>query len=748
MKHPAGADAGEAGALSAQHFALGLRSHGAGQLAVAEQHYRAALSLDPNHADSLHCLGLIALQTGRHALAIDMIGQAIARNDRHPDWHYHLAVACQSVGRSDEAAAHYGKALALKPDLVDAHFNLGLMAMLEGRGDQAMARFRQVLALEPRHAQAHNNIGNLLAMAGKLDEAAATFQAVIDSNPAFVEAYENLARTLLLRGRAAEGISALANGFRVGPTPGMKDLFVKCVQQLRVAPDDPDFRVFLLRALSEPWARPSELAGACARVIKSNRWIAECIARAGQAWSRLPSAIELYGPDGIAAVAGDPLLLCLLEATPVTDAELERFLTAARTALLSLATSEAADIDDHALKFFAALAQQCFINEYVFAVTDDELARAHELRDRIAAALPSGDAIPLIWPVAVAAYVPLHTLRHAPALLERNWPDAIRVMLIQQVREPAEECNERELIRRLTPIEDRVSLQVQAQYEQNPYPRWVRIPPPAPRASLEEHLRVYFPSAPFRGPGKGGRIDILVAGCGTGQHAIELAQQFAQARILALDLSLGSLAYARRKTREAGLANIEYVQGDILQIGSLGRSFDLIEASGVLHHMADPLAGWRALLSVLRPGGFMDIGLYSDRAREAVVGAREQIAAQGLRPLPEDIRRFRQQIVDLDDGAPLKTLVNSADFFTVSACRDLLFHVQEHRYSLPDIDGLLRELRLNFLGFDLPDATLRRYAQRFPEDAAMTRLDLWHVFETENPYTFRGMYQFWVQRGN
>lgn len=748
MKYPSGAEAGKTGALSAQHFALGMRSHRSGQLAVAEQHYRNALSFDPNHADSLFCLGLVALQTGRYALAIEMIGQAIALNDRQPDWHYHLAVACQSLGRSKEAAAHYGQALTLKPDLVDAHFNMGLMDMLDGRADEAMARFRQVLALDPKHAQARNNIGNLLAIAGELDKAAAIYQAVIDTSPTFVEAYENLARTFLLRGQPANGVAVLANGFRVGSTPGMKGLFVKCAQQLRVVDDDPSLRAFLLRAISDPWARPSELAGVSARVLKSNRKISDCISRVCQAWPRPLPAEDLFGPAGLTEVAGDPLLLCLLESTPVTDVELERFLSAARSALLSHATTGTAEIDDRFLKFFAALARQCFINEYVFAVTDDELACVHALRDRVDAALQNGGTIPALWLVAVAAYVPLHTLLNAPALPERSLPEAIRPLLVQQVREPQEERSDRELIRRLAPIEDRVSMSVQAQYEQNPYPRWVRIPPPVPRASLEEHLRVYFPSAPFRSLGKGGRIEILVAGCGTGQHAIELAQQFAQARILAVDLSLSSLAYARRKTREAGLTNIEYVQGDILRIGATGRSFDLIEASGVLHHMADPLAGWRALMSVLRPGGFMDIGLYSERAREAVVGARAQIAAQGYRPIPEDIRRFRQHIIGLDDGAPLKSLVNSADFFTVSACRDLLFHVQEHRYSLPEIGALLGEHRLRFLGFDLPDATLRRYVQRFPEDATMTRLDLWHVFETENPYTFRGMYQFWVQREN
>ena len=75
--------------------------------------------------------------------------------------------------------------------------------------------------------------------------------------------------------------------------------------------------------------------------------------------------------------------------------------------------------------------------------------------------------------------------------------------------------------------------------------------------------------------------------------------------MLAVDLSLSSLCYAKRKTRELGLTNITYAQADILRLGTLPRRFDVIESSGVLHHLADPLAGWRVLLSLLRPGGFM-----------------------------------------------------------------------------------------------------------------------------------------------
>lgn len=124
-----------------------------------------------------------------------------------------------------------------------------------------------------------------------------------------------------------------------------------------------------------------------------------------------------------------------------------------------------------------------------------------------------------------------------------------------------------------------------------------------------------------------------------------------------------SLAYARRKTRELGLRNIDYAQADILELGSIGRTFDSIESVGVLHHLAEPLAGWRVLVSLLRPGGTMRIGLYSHLARRVIVEARDRIAARNYRATTEDIRRCRQDI--LREADKWKPLIGAKDFYSM-----------------------------------------------------------------------------------
>jgi SAM-dependent methyltransferase len=356
--------------------------------------------------------------------------------------------------------------------------------------------------------------------------------------------------------------------------------------------------------------------------------------------------------------------------------------------------------------------------------------------------------LPPLWLVAVAAYGPLHSLPEAKSLLARDWPPAVKSLLTQQVREPEDEAQMRSSIPTLTTIDNPVSVAVRQQYEDNPYPRWVKTPIGVAPETVQGYLRGLFPTREFRCALDSGGCDILVAGCGTGQHAIDVALRFKEARVLAIDLSLASLCYAKRQTRALGLANIDYAQADILNAGSLGRNFDIIEAAGVLHHLDDPMEGWRALISLLRPSGFMYVALYSELARQGVAAVRAFIAERGYQRTAADIRRFRQDLVTLDHDLPLEILLTSPDFFSTSGCRDLLFHAQEHRMTIPRIKSFLRDNNLKLLGFQLDAEVVELLRHHFPAHDAANDLDLLHVFETENPQTFSTMYHFWVQKAD
>jgi Flp pilus assembly protein TadD/2-polyprenyl-3-methyl-5-hydroxy-6-metoxy-1,4-benzoquinol methylase len=813
-----------------------VRLHQAGQLNQAAALYRQVLNGDPNSADALHLLGMVALQQGEARTASELIASAIVLNDRQAPYHAHLALALQTLGDMEGAVAGYRRALALNPDDPDTYNNMGNALAAQNRLEEAVAALRRALALQPGNAVAHNNLGTVqrsmelwdeaeasfrkaaelqpgfagafinlgnlhrergdlpgaencyrraLALAprdtaahcglgltlwqlGRHDEALANYQAVLAIDPDHPETLLNLAiarckegaleesealavRALtarprdtdilnhlasvrLARGDGAGAMEMIGRSLAVRETPRARKLFVELVRRFDWSGDD-DMRRIMIRALTEPWDRPGVIAQAAARLIRSHPAIGPLVARAAAAWPQQLSLAQLLGDAGFAPMADDALLLALLTSAPNTDIALERFLTLLRGAMLRELAQNSAPAPQ-AEHFAAALAQQCFINEYVFLPGTDEVAGARALAEK-------ADITPMQL-LLVAAYIPLHILPDAERLLQRSWPAAVEAVLTQQLREPLQEQRLRADIPRLTGIENPVSRLVQNQYEENPYPRWVRPAPETP-STIANFLSSKFPQSRFERPAAGAIKDILIAGCGTGQCAIAKAQRYGAGYMLAVDLSLASLAYARRKSEELDL-EIAYAQADILELAATGRQFDLIESLGVLHHLADPFAGWRALLSLLRPGGFMLLGLYSEMARRPVMAARALIKERQLGDRADDIRRFRQDLIREGDPRAYASVLESEDFFSLSACRDLLFHVQEQRLTLGQIAGFLQSHNLLLLGFELDDAVLAQYRQRFPQDRAATDLASWQAFEADHPSLFGGMYIFWVQK--
>ena len=492
-------------------------------------------------------------------------------------------------------------------------------------------------------------------------------------------AHAQLSARQLAEGAHGAALESIATALRLAP--GLAPLWAQFSDLIRYFnlrhPVPPPVRELLSQALEHPAVDPGNLV-------------------------RPITSLALSRPAGTAF--DEPLLLRLLEDVVIRDASLERLITDTRRRMLD---------ETLPLPVMTAVAHQCFNTEYVFDETEEERAKVDRLRE----AILSGTGVADDRYAAYAAYRPLSTLN-------RGVP--IASLFRRQVLEPQEERRLAAGIPTLSGAQTAVSAEVQAQYEANPYPRWVRTQSSYATAPIEQTVTA-----------------VLVAGCGTGQNAITTARRFAGAHVLAVDFSRASLAYAQRKTLELGIDDIEYRQADILALGGLAERFDLIECSGVLHHMEDPFAGWRALAALRKPGGFMRIGLYSEAGRKSVVRARALIAAEGLKPDAAGIRACRAAIRARADDALLATLARNEDFYSMSGCRDLLFHVQEHRFDLPQIESTLQRLGLRFLGFEFPDSgeTMARYQSRFRNE-----LDLqnWHRFEHEFPDTFARMYQFWV----
>jgi 2-polyprenyl-3-methyl-5-hydroxy-6-metoxy-1,4-benzoquinol methylase len=639
------------------------------------------------------------------------------------------------VGQFTEAENCYRKVLAIDPNHFDGLHLLGVVAHQVGRSDLAARLIGKAIALHD-HDRALNNHGP-----------AHPTRATVPRHD-LAAAHSNLGLVLRTLGDLPAALKAIQRSLHIAETENAKLLFVGCLRNLTFVPDEIDLRENLARALAEPWGRPADLARFAAKLVKCSSTIGACLRQIAATWPRVPDSHELFSRTELLELCGDQLLCRLLETTIVCDLELERLLTLLRPMALAAAFRD----DDRqafaqgGLRFFCAVAQQCFINEYIFSWTDEEKLQAESLLARLVETLVAGAFLPEPLLVAGAAYFPLASLPQADLLIKRRWSPPVAELVARQVREVLEERRLYASIPRLTAVDDDVSLTVKEQYEESPYPRWIKASPVG-KTTIEAHMRQLFPLSNIHNAVKTGGAEILIAGCGTGQHSIETARRFPGARILAIDLSLSSLCYAQRKTRELGLKNLEYGQADILKLQSIRRSFDVIEAVGVLHHLAEPMAGWRLLLSLLRPGGFMRIGLYSKLARQDIAVVRNFIAQRGYGPTTEDIRRCRHELASLGGTAPLSTAANSRDFFTTSSCRDLLFHVQEHQFTLPQIDDFLRENRLEFLGFELPSGgVLQSFRQFSPDVGTMTDLKVWHNFELKHPSVFTGMYQFWIRK--
>ncbi|MBB1178188.1 hypothetical protein DSM05_03340 [Pseudomonas sp. FW305-3-2-15-E-TSA4] len=421
--------------------------------------------------------------------------------------------------------------------------------------------------------------------------------------------------------------------------------------------------------------------------------------------------------DGSASMLSDmgrdPLWLAFLTRCVNVSPAMETRLETVRDALVEMLTE--GDRPDPAIGvLIAALGVSGFASEYVASARQAEGA-------------------------AAILYRP-----PAPADLSALGEGEIQAQLIRRaVDEPARERDLARTVPAFTPHGgDAVSEAVKDQYEANPYPRWSAPPSPRPRP-LREVVSV-LPGLDRKAFGD--RVEtMLIAGCGTGFEPIDLARMDPSLAITAMDLSRASLAHGMRVAEDLGLTQIRFVQGDILKLDQVQARFDVITSTGVIHHMARPEDGLARLAGVLRPGGAVRLGLYSERARAVVRAAHDLIRERAWTPVETDIRAFRAHVLALPEGEPLAALRESADFYSLSGCRDLVFHVQEHRYTPPLLGELIAGAGLRLVGFEASAEAKAAFATAFGR-ADPLDLQLWDQLETRQPRLFAGMYHLWAQR--
>lgn len=440
-------------------------------------------------------------------------------------------------------------------------------------------------------------------------------------------------------------------------------------------------------------------------------------------------------------ISKDALFLKCLTRFYFTDALFERLLITIRKSVL-LACSQTLQIDKELVSLIDAIGHQCWLNESVWYITKQEQDIVEQLEILTHKVLQSdnssGIEIESILSL-ILMYKPLASSSDAELICSKQWP--LNSLIDQQKNEYINLSSQKNNLRSFGDSEDEVSLKVQQQYNQNPYPRWSTIGYNQP-ADYIESLKSHFPSLKNSLSNKRNHLDVLVAGCGTGRHALRLAKYFPKLKVTAIDLSHTALSYAQYKQETSfSNLNVEFLQGDILKINQLNKQFDVIECSGVLHHMQQPLEGLKALVGQLKPGGVIKLALYSGQARVAVTELRKLLGNK-LPQSEDEIRLLREALLQNALPGLWEDLFKSPDFYSLSGCRDLIFHTQEHVFSVLDLPKFLQAAGIQWLGMLAPNNS-SEIVSKYSRSAGELDVQEWHSLEQEHTNMFAGMYQFY-----
>ena len=740
-----------------------------GKLHEALEAYKKALSLNPNYIDLYNNMGVLLQEQGKLDEALEVYKKVLSIKPNSVEVYNNIGTALRDQGKLEEAMEAYKKALLIKPDYAGAYYNMGNTLHDQGKLDEAIEAYENTLSIKPNYADAHNNMGVALKDQGKLEEAIEAYKKAISIKPDYVDAQNNIGVALRDQGKLEEAIEAYKKALSIKPNyakaynnlgavlqqqGNLEEAIEACNRALTIKPDYAEAYYNLGNALKRiTFTRPNrELQNTIASLLNKKSFVRpRDVAGAAISLLKLEPTLRkhLKLTDGevrqsLLRIVEDlnelPLLLKLMSVCPISDIKLEKLLRRLRCSIL-LNTLDEKDASSKLLNFQSALALQCFTNEYVYNYSAEEEKILAALEASVKKHLDNNEEPSPQAVLALASYKGLN---------QYEWCDLIAVndhtqeVFTRQIKEPLKENEFKSNLPKLKEISDVVSSKVQKQYEENPFPRWINLgldSKPMPLSKVADELNLKLHDNKIT---KVKRPDILIAGCGTGQHSIESATRFASSKVLAIDLSISSLAYAKRKTEELGIQNIEYLQADILDLSQLNKQFDIIESAGVLHHLDNPMVGWKVLTGCLRPGGLMKIGLYSELARQNITEIRKEIDQLGIGSSSQEIRAFRDIIIK-SKKKHYKQVLGAPDFYSSSEFRDFLFHTIEYKFNLSEIKEHLDTLNLRFCGFEENEIVshfmLTNIEKEDPYD-----LDKWQVYEQANPRAFADMYQFWCQK--
>ena len=439
------------------------------------------------------------------------------------------------------------------------------------------------------------------------------------------------------------------------------------------------------------------------------------------------------------AINNTAILKNTMRLMTISDPEVELFLKNLRKNLF-LKGAYLKQNEDFILEILISLSYQCFINEYIYCEEDTEKKEVDKLKRKIEKLLKEKSDININELILLSCYMPLH---HLEGIQDYKPSEKFKDLFKLQVNDYFNELSISKKIKSVDIIKNSLSKEVADMYNDNPYPRWndIVLLPEITVKEVIKNLELKLNPDDFDSLVS---PDILIAGCGTGHQSIQTYSIFKNCKMTAIDLSLRSLSYAKRKSLELGFDEIEYLQCDILDLDFLDKKFDIVECCGVLHHMSEPEIGLKKITNRLKSDVLMKIALYSKFGWQNIVDAGAHISNLNLSKSNEDIKLFRDYV--FENNKNFSQLLASDDFYSLSNCRDLLFHIQVHLFNLIEIKELLKKNNLEFLGFEVKKEIINAFKKIYPNKEDIYSMNCWNDFESKNRTMFSNMYHFWVKK--
>ncbi len=691
----------------------------------------------PNHIYSKLNLSFLYYKLNHLKIAEIIIEEAIRLKPSLANGYCIRGLILKSLNKYEESKLSFEKAIELDKNYFDAYINLGLLNKDFSNYNEAEEYYLKALEINNKSAIAHLNLGACYKEKQEIEKAKLHTEIAIDLDldNKLENCYLNLATLYNQVGDYKKSLILIKKELIYNKN---SELSYQLISELikkgeLLDTSQKDNRELLKHILNRKDISHRELFGNINSLISKE--ILEKL-------SIIKS--ELYEDNEFNILIKDKELVKALSLMIFCSPLWEKVLGNIRKNIL-LRYSEKDKISNSIFNFIIALGSQCFLNEYVYYISTEEKNKLKELKKKINNNKNQDYKLAIL-----SCYQSLSSINNKIIDLNTYFSNnkEFNNLLNLQFKELNDEKKISKGIKKIGNIKDSTSKDVKKQYELNPYPRW-RYNSYAKENKLNFLSVINSEISPNTiKPNSvqltNKKINILIAGCGTGIQIIE-ASRYSNCEITAIDLSNSSISYAKRKVDEYGLKNINFIEMDLLELTSLNKRFDLIECSGVLHHMNEPSKGLSNLLDVLEPKGFLKLGLYSKYAREEILKARYLIKEKDIKPDFDGIRTFRNDVLN-GKIKQLNEITNWSDFYSTSMCRDLCFHSHENCYSLIEIKNMLKVSNLEFLGFTISKDIKDEYLIKNKDIDSLKDLELWDKFEGSNPNSFREMYQFWARK--